>query len=68
MDDDEERQDTKRKRLSDDNANGGPLPADGTDANRLVEDIGLELSCGCCAALCYNPVILLPCQHYYCGR
>ncbi|KAG8822980.1 hypothetical protein FRC18_010855 [Serendipita sp. 400] len=78
QDDDEERQDAKRKRLSADGAEGAGEtstastsqvvpPSDGTDADKLVEEIGLELGCGCCAALCYNPVLLLPCQHYYCG-
>jgi E3 ubiquitin-protein ligase CHFR len=77
MDDDEERQDSKRKRISDGNDdNDSPEPStsktttapDGTDANRLVREIGDELLCGCCSALCYNPVLVLPCQHYYCGR
>jgi E3 ubiquitin-protein ligase CHFR len=77
MDDDEDRQDSKRKRISDGNEDGGPEAStskttntapDGTDANRLVKEIGDELLCGCCSALCYNPVLVLPCQHYYCGR
>jgi hypothetical protein len=41
---------------------------DGTNAAKLVEEMGMELTCGCCTELCYNPIIVLPCQHYYCGR
>ncbi|KAI0304462.1 hypothetical protein B0F90DRAFT_1809281 [Multifurca ochricompacta] len=26
-----------------------------------------ELLCGCCSALLYRPVIVYPCQHYFCG-
>ncbi|KAF8527464.1 hypothetical protein BU17DRAFT_31193, partial [Hysterangium stoloniferum] len=26
-----------------------------------------ELKCGCCTELCYNPVIVNPCQHFFCG-
>lgn len=78
---DDERQDNKRKRLSDDEKESetpgaststahAPTGAamDGVDASKLVEEIGLELSCGCCTEMCYNPIIVLPCQHYYCGR
>jgi len=32
-------------------------------SHRLLE----ELTCGCCTELCYNPVFLLPCQHFFCG-
>ncbi|KAG8804248.1 hypothetical protein FRC17_006019, partial [Serendipita sp. 399] len=56
QDDDEERQDIKRKRLSADGTEGAgetstastsrvEPPSDGTDANKLVEDMGLELGC-----------------------
>ncbi|KIJ54401.1 hypothetical protein M422DRAFT_153683, partial [Sphaerobolus stellatus SS14] len=26
-----------------------------------------ELKCGCCTELCYNPVVVNPCQHFFCG-
>jgi hypothetical protein len=34
----------------------------------LIDDLTQELECGCCAALVYNPVTILPCQHSFCGR
>jgi E3 ubiquitin-protein ligase CHFR len=95
--DTEDRQGTKRKRLSTDKQDEDDQPStsdsaaknkdrenpvastskaavsqevvgDGTNAAKLVEEIGVELTCGCCTGICYNPVIVLPCQHYYCGR
>lgn len=33
----------------------------------LIDDLCQELECGCCAALVYNPVTILPCQHSFCG-
>ena len=73
----DDRQGTKRKRLSveqEDSPAGVAstskevVVGDGTNAARLVEEMGMELTCGCCTEMCYNPVIVLPCQHYYCGR
>ena len=95
--DTEDRQETKRKRLSTDEQDEDGQPStsdsaaknkdhenavastskaaeskevvgDGTNAAKLVEEMGMELTCGCCTEMCYNPVIVLPCQHYYCGR
>jgi len=43
-------------------------PTDTTDRRSLVDDLAQELECGCCAALVYNPVTILPCQHSFCGR
>ena len=34
----------------------------------LADDLEQELQCGCCSALLYRPVIVSPCQHYFCGR
>ena len=34
----------------------------------LIDDLAQELECGCCAALVYNPVTIIPCQHSFCGR
>lgn len=34
----------------------------------LVEDLAQELQCGCCADLVYRPVVVSPCQHFFCGR
>jgi E3 ubiquitin-protein ligase CHFR len=43
-------------------------PADAIDRPTLIDDLTQELECGCCAALVYNPVTILPCQHSFCGR
>ena len=34
----------------------------------FVEDLAQELQCGCCAELVYRPVVVSPCQHFFCGR
>lgn len=34
----------------------------------LVDDLAQELQCGCCAGLVYRPVVVSPCQHFFCGR
>ncbi|KZV73847.1 hypothetical protein PENSPDRAFT_262427, partial [Peniophora sp. CONT] len=33
----------------------------------LADDLEQDLMCGCCSALLYRPVIVNPCQHYFCG-
>jgi E3 ubiquitin-protein ligase CHFR len=34
----------------------------------LADDLEQELLCGCCSGILYKPVIVYPCQHYFCGR
>jgi E3 ubiquitin-protein ligase CHFR len=34
----------------------------------LVDELAEELQCGCCSELVYKPVIVAPCQHFFCGR
>jgi hypothetical protein len=34
----------------------------------LVEELAQELQCGCCSELVYRPVVVAPCQHFFCGR
>jgi len=34
----------------------------------LVEELAAELLCGCCSELVYRPVLVTPCQHFFCGR
>lgn len=34
----------------------------------LADDLEQELLCGCCSALLHRPVVVYPCQHYFCGR
>lgn len=43
-------------------------PTDITNRRALIDDLAQELECGCCAALVYNPVTIIPCQHSFCGR
>lgn len=38
------------------------------DGEALAEDLGQELECGCCAGLIYKPVVVNPCEHFFCGR
>jgi hypothetical protein len=38
------------------------------DGKALLEDMAQELECGCCAAIVYRPVVVMPCQHFFCGR
>jgi len=43
-------------------------PPDIVNRQALIDDLAQELECGCCAALVYNPVTIIPCQHSFCGR
>jgi hypothetical protein len=43
-------------------------PTNAMNRRTLIDDLAQELECGCCAALVYNPVTILPCQHSFCGR
>lgn len=38
------------------------------DGNTLAEDLAQELQCGCCSELVYKPVVVIPCDHFFCGR
>ena len=38
------------------------------DGEALAEDLGQELECGCCSGLVYKPVVVNPCEHFFCGR
>ena len=67
--------DSRRKRLKECGCNGVAAGiVDGQDAARridgeaLVEDLAQELQCGCCSEIVYKPVIVSPCQHFFCGR
>jgi E3 ubiquitin-protein ligase CHFR len=62
-----------RKRLKDDHVpsenNGSIMVSTGSlIGERAVEELALELQCGCCTELVYRPVLVLPCQHFFCGR
>lgn len=34
----------------------------------LESELAQELECPCCSALVYRPVVVSPCQHFFCGR
>lgn len=36
--------------------------------SKLADDLAQELECGCCSELLYKPVMVTPCQHFFCGR
>lgn len=38
------------------------------DGHALADDLAQELQCGCCSELVYKPVIVSPCEHFFCGR
>ncbi|EMD39929.1 hypothetical protein CERSUDRAFT_46110 [Gelatoporia subvermispora B] len=37
------------------------------DGDKLADELELELQCGCCSALVHRPVVVSPCQHFFCG-
>lgn len=44
------------------------LSTEPTPSSALLDDLEQELLCGCCSAIVYRPVIVYPCEHYFCGR
>lgn len=34
----------------------------------FADDLAEELNCGCCSSVCFRPVVVFPCQHFFCGR
>ena len=70
--DDQEVVDNPRKRMKTHdtrtNSSIDIFPSPEVDGNALAESIAQELQCGCCAGLVYRPVIVSPCQHFFCGR
>ena len=64
-----------RKRIKDEHVGQGESsdppasgPTNAMNTRTLIDDLAQELECGCCAALVYNPVTIIPCQHSFCGR
>ncbi|KAF8914897.1 hypothetical protein CPB85DRAFT_1218554 [Mucidula mucida] len=37
------------------------------DGVAFTEELAEELQCGCCSELVYRPVVVNPCQHFFCG-
>ncbi|OSD07204.1 hypothetical protein PYCCODRAFT_1381772, partial [Trametes coccinea BRFM310] len=62
---------TSRKRVregnekveADDEVDGGAK----VDGGALADNLEEELQCGCCSAIVYRPVVVAPCQHFFCG-
>ncbi|KAI8969631.1 hypothetical protein BD414DRAFT_502933 [Trametes punicea] len=49
---------------------GGGEEVDGgakVDGDALADNLEEELQCGCCSAIVYRPVVVAPCQHFFCG-
>ena len=42
--------------------------AGAVDGAALADGLEEELQCGCCSAIVYRPVVVAPCQHFFCGR
>lgn len=61
---------SNRKRLKESphtDSHTSPMSLETPDS-KLVEELTQELQCGCCAELVYKPVLVMPCQHFFCGR
>ena len=53
------------------NESGGGDESEGAasvDGQALADNLEEELQCGCCSAIVYRPVVVAPCQHFFCGR
>ncbi|KZT73775.1 hypothetical protein DAEQUDRAFT_721235 [Daedalea quercina L-15889] len=69
------RAESSRKRLKDDsqdtrtggNDNAKQAGTATVDGEALADELEQELQCACCSALVYRPVIVIPCQHFFCG-
>ncbi|KAI0632141.1 hypothetical protein C8Q77DRAFT_1218635 [Trametes polyzona] len=60
----------KRPREDSGDTQVGDVAAGGAsaDGGALANDLEDELQCGCCSAIVYRPVVVAPCQHFFCGR
>ena len=69
-------EEASRKRLKDDYQDTPPDGSNGAeestaaniDGKALADELEQELQCACCSALVYRPVVVVPCQHFFCGR
>ena len=61
---------TSKKRFKEDTENepDNESPAAKPKYESLADDLAQELQCGCCAELVFRPVVVSPCQHFFCGR
>ncbi|KIY45619.1 hypothetical protein FISHEDRAFT_49121 [Fistulina hepatica ATCC 64428] len=62
-------QETARKRLKEDDGStqsaSSQIAVSARDA--AIDQLAEELYCGCCSDLVIAPVIVMPCQHFFCG-
>ena len=59
-----------RKRLKEDSDLDAQMlvePEQSRDS-KIADHLSEELQCGCCSELVYRPVLVMPCQHFFCGR
>lgn len=64
-------EDSSRKKLKEDSDGqemAMPISEETVDGQALADELEQELQCGCCSALVYRPVLVHPCQHFFCGR
>lgn len=57
-----------RKRAREASPHPDEPQAEEVDGQALADELEQELQCGCCSALVYRPVVVAPCQHFFCGR
>ncbi|KAF5338926.1 hypothetical protein D9611_008728 [Ephemerocybe angulata] len=58
-----------RKRLKEDSDQGMDMTVDEQRSrdSKVADELSEELQCGCCSELVYRPVLVMPCQHFFCG-
>ena len=63
-------EDSSRKRLKEESGDmsNRPEPSVSESIANFVDELAQELQCGCCSELVYKPVLVMPCQHFFCGR
>jgi len=63
-------EESSKKRFKEDLGNepDNDKPVAKLNYEAFADDLTQELQCGCCAELVYQPVIVSPCQHFFCGR
>ena len=63
-------EDNSRKRLKEESSDMSHRPEPGVSESivNFVDELAQELQCGCCSELVYKPVLVMPCQHFFCGR
>jgi E3 ubiquitin-protein ligase CHFR len=65
-------EDNSRKRLKEESGDMSHRPEPNISESHgivnFVDELAQELQCGCCSELVYKPVLVMPCQHFFCGR